>query len=219
MVHAIVGARGASSMPTRIGQRLRVVRSGTIAAVVGEIRRPPSPSEANLRQYERTMRELAERFPALLPARFGTVMQAAELMFVLSSRGPALSRALQAVRNKAQMTVRLVTSRENARQNRVAVDQRVARTSSSGRDYLIARARAAAAERTVPEFEPLRAAVMQWVRDERVERQGSVSTVYHLIPRGSAERYRKALEQAAAAAGVPAIVSGPWPPYAFTTSE
>ena len=206
-------------MPTRTGQRLRVVRSGMIAAVVGEVRRPPSPSEANLRRYERSMRELAERYPALLPARFGTVMQAAELMFVLSSRGPALSRALQAVRNRAQMTVRLVTRSEKARQPPRAIHQRVAPASWSGRDYLIARARAAAAERTVPEFEPLRAAVMQWVRDERVERQGRVSTVYHLIPRGSTERYRQALEQAAAAEGVPAIVSGPWPPFAFTTSE
>ena len=173
MVYAIVGARRASSMPTRAGQRLRVVRSGTIAAVVAEVRRPPSPSEANLRRYERTMRELAERYPALLPARFGTVMQAAELTYVLSSRGPALSRVLTAVRNKAQMTVRLVTRSQNARQTPVVVDQRVAPTSSSGRDYLIARARVAAAERTVPEFEPLRPAVTQWVRDERVERQGA----------------------------------------------
>lgn len=219
MVYAIVHARGASPAPARTGQRLRVVRSGMIAAVVGEVRRPPSPSEANLRRYERTMRELAERFPALLPARFGTVMKAAELMFVLSSRGPALARALQAVRNKAQMTVRLVTRSEKARQTPSAIHQRVAPASSSGRDYLIARAHAAAAERTVPEFEPLRAAVMQWVHDERVERQGRVSTVYHLIPRGSTERYRRALEQAAAAEGVPAIVSGPWPPFAFTTSE
>ena len=218
MVYAIVGARGTPSVPSRTGQRLRVVRSGTLAAVVSEVRRPPSPSAANLRRFERTLRGLAERFPALLPARFGTVMQAAELMFVLASRGPTLSRALQAVRNRVQMTVRLVTPRVQARQNRVAVDQRVARTSSSGRDYLIARARAAAAERTIPEFEPLRAAVMPWVRDERVERQGGVSTVYHLIPRGATERYRKALERAAAAEGVPAIVSGPWPPHAFTTS-
>ena len=217
MVYAIVGAR-AASMPLRTGQRLRVVRSGTVAAVVLEVRRSPSPSEANLRGYERTMRELAERYPALLPARFGTVMKAAELMFVLSSRGPALSRALAVVRNKAQMTVRLVTRNEKARRT-AAADQGVSSISSSGRDYLIARARAAAAERTVTEFEPLRAAVMQWVRGERVERKGSVPTVYHLVPRGSAERYRKALEQAAAAAGVPLAVSGPWPPYAFTSPE
>ena len=219
MVYAIVGARAALSPPTRTGPRLRVVRSGTVAAVVLEVRRPPSPSEMNLRRYERTMRELAERYPALLPARFGTVMKAAELMFILSSRGPALSGALTAVRNKAQMTVRLVTRDEKARQTTVAVGRHVSSISSSGRDYLIARARAAAAERTVTEFEPLRAAVMKWVRDERVERKGRVATVYHLVPRGSAERYRKALAQAAAAAGVPLTVSGPWPPYAFTTPE
>lgn len=218
MVYAIVGGRTASA-PIRAGLRLRVVRAGPIAAVVGEVRRPPSPSEANLRRYERAMRELAERYPALLPARFGTVMPVVELMFILSSRGPALSRALAAVRNRAQMTVRLVTRHENARPHAVAGPQRAAPMSTSGREYLIARARVVAAERTVPEFGPLRAAVLRWVRGERVERKGRVSTIYHLIPRGSTGRYRQALEQAAAAAGVPAIVSGPWPPYAFTAPE
>jgi hypothetical protein len=219
MVYAIVGARGASSMRSRSGQRLRVVRSGSMAAVVGRVRCAPAPTAANLRRYDRTMRQLAERYPALLPARFGTVMNDVELLFVLSSRGPALSRALAAVRNKAQMTVRLVRRNETARQKPAPVPSRAAPSSSSGRDYLLARARAAAAERTVPEFEPLRSAVVRWVRGERVEQKGSVSTVYHLIPRSSTERYRKALEQAAAVRNVRAIVSGPWPPYAFTTPE
>jgi hypothetical protein len=53
------------------------------------------------------------------------------------------------------------------------------------------------------------------VRDERVEHRAGVSSVYHLIPRGSIESYRKALQASAAAAGVRLVVSGPWPPYAF----
>ena len=87
----------------------------------------------------------------------------------------------------------------------------------SGGDYLRARAREAAAQRRVPGFEPVRAAVARWVRDERVEHRDGVSTIYHLIPRASSARYRQALEDAAAAAALPAVVTGPWPPYAFAS--
>lgn len=164
------------------------------------------------------MRELAERFPAVLPARFGTVMPADELMFILSSRRVALSRALSHVRGRAQMTVRIVKGEGRGVETEVPPLHRSA-TARSGRDYLRARAREAAAQRHIPGFEPVRAAVARFVRDERVERHGTVSTVYHLIPRASSDRYRQDLERAVAAAELSAIVSGPWPPYAFAAAE
>ncbi len=92
-------------------------------------------------------------------------------------------------------------------------------TSITGREYLKARARAAAAARVVPGFEPVRDAVVRWVRDERVEHRGAVSSVYHLIPRASTEAYRRAAQTSADAAGLRVIISGPWPPYAFSGPE
>jgi hypothetical protein len=83
----------------------------------------------------------------------------------------------------------------------------------TGTAYLKARA----AERDVPEFAPVRAVVRRWVRDERVEKRGRLASVYHLVPRGAAPAYRRALEAAAAAAGLRIVVSGPWPPYAFSS--
>ena len=165
------------------------------------------------------MRELAERFPAMLPARFGTVMPADELMFILSSRRVGLSRALSHVRGRAQMTVRIMET--EGREGAVTEGPPLHRSaiSRSGRAYLRARAREAAAQRHIRGFEPVRAAVARLVRDERVERRGTVSTVYHLIPRASSERYRQALERALAAAALSAVVSGPWPPYAFAAAE
>jgi hypothetical protein len=65
----------------------------------------------------------------------------------------------------------------------------------------------------------VRRAVARWVRDERVEHRAGVSSVYHLIPRSSAEAYRHAAQTSAASSGVTAIVSGPWPPYAFAALE
>jgi hypothetical protein len=48
-----------------------------------------------------------------------------------------------------------------------------------------------------------------------VETRASIATVYHLVPRASAEAYRRALARHAADAGVRVVISGPWPPYAF----
>ena len=191
-------------------ERLRVVRRGTLAAVVSD-RRRPSSSPANLRSYDRVMRELAAWFPAILPARFGTVVEEDELMFILSSRRASLARALTTVRGRVQMTIR-VLSPGAAKDRAIAPAAEERAGAVTGRDYLAGKARAA---RTVAGFEPVRAAVARWVRDERVERRGGVSSVYHLIPRGSADAYRRAVQTSAASAGLRLTVSGPWPPYAF----
>ena len=215
-LYAIVHAGSRAAIRTRNGRTLKQVACGPIAAVVREVTGPPAPSPAQLRRYDREMRELVERFPALLPARFATVMPEEELMFILSSRRREFQRALSHVRGRSQMTVRIVNGAPERRQGSVAAGPG-RRNAMSGREYLRVRAREAAARRVVPGFEPVRTAIARWIRDERIEHRGGVSTIYHLIPRASSTRYRQALRDAAAAAGLPAVVSGPWPPYAFTS--
>jgi len=218
-VYAIVSARGPSSVRTRASGRLDVISQGTLAAVV---RLPPGVQEsspAHLRRYERTIRELSETFRAVLPARFGTVMPVEELAFILSSRSAVLARALSNVRGRAQMTIRIVGGAMDTRETRKRAASTEAPPARRGREYLRARLRESVIQQKVPGFEPVRAAVARWVRDERVEHRDGVSTVYHLIPRAAAERYRNASRRAAASAGLSAVVSGPWPPYAFVTSD
>jgi len=200
------------------GERMRVVREGPLGAVVGALPSVPRGSVGNLRRYDRTLGVLAATLPALLPARFGTCFdEIDELRFVLRSRRPALQRALQHVRGRAQMTIRMVVAPAAA-----AVEpedgrrQRPEDASRPGTAFLRSRAEAAARARHVEGFDPVRAAVRRWVRDERVERRAGVTTVYHLVPRGSADTYHRALEGAAARAGLRMRVTGPWPPYAFT---
>ena len=170
-----------------------------------------SSSPANLRRYDRVIRELAARFPAMLPARFGTSVDENELLFLLSSRRASLARALTTVRGRVQMTIRVLPrGRAEDRSSAQAREERARVV--TGRDYLAGKARAA---RAVAGFEPVRAAVARWVRDERVERRGGVSSVYHLIPRSSSGAYHRAVQASAASAGLRLTVSGPWPPYAF----
>ena len=237
-VYAIVRARpGRIGVTGLAGERLHAVTAGPIAAIVGGLRAAPRPSEATVRAYDRTVRSLARRVPALLPARFGTCVRGEdELRAILGDREPALRRALAAVRDRVQMTVRMVSrdsgsgirgselgigdSGFGTRRSGLGLPDRESRIPNPesripGTSYLKARAAAAARERAVPAFEPLRPAVQRWVRAERVEKRGDVATLYHLVPRRVADRYRGALEEAARDAKVRLLVSGPWPAYAF----
>jgi hypothetical protein len=196
------------------GERLRAMTVGRVTAIVGELVRPPKPTPAMLRKYSEVVQLLSERFPAILPARFGTCVQdLIELTFILQSRQQTLLRNLRDVRGRVQMTGRILQSPGLS-----GIVSSPHPSAGSGAEYLRARAAVAAAEKEVAGFAPVRAAVRRWIRDERVEKQGPIASVYHLVPRGQAEKYRRTLEHAAREAGLRLTVSGPWPPYAFSTS-
>lgn len=205
------------------GERLRPVTSGRVTAIVGELRRRRAPSRATLVQYDQVIRRVATRLPSVLPARFGTCFDDLdELHHVLRSRQHTLRRSLAHIRNRSQMTVRIVGAGGSSRASGVtgagnaSGAGRAGRASRQrGRTYLHQRAAAAAREREIPGFDAVRAAVRRWIRDERVEKHPAIASVYHLVPRGSAEAYRRAVMRAASAAGLQIVVTGPWPPYAF----
>ena len=62
----------------------------------------------------------------------------------------------------------------------------------------------------------MRSALGAWIVEERVERKGEVVSVYHLIRRQAAAAYGRAATAALARAGLRGVVSGPFPPYAFS---
>ncbi len=223
--------------PTRLratgvaGEPLRIVTVAAISAVVGDLRHAPKPTAANVRGYADTLQLLFAQTSALLPARFATCVTGDdELEFILRSRRASLRAALRQVRNRAQMTIRIVEPGDpaSARSARSPASPRASTVSpprrvetsreatGAGAEYLRGRAAEAARARAVPRFDPVRAATARWVRDERIEKRPPVTTVYHLVPRGSVDAYRSALDRAAAAAGLRLGVSGPWPPFAFT---
>ena len=190
----------------RVTPPLRTITVGSVSAIVRVAGRAPAASESAMRSHHRIVARVSGIVPAVLPVRFATTFDdVEELRFVLRARQQTVRRALAAVRGRVQMTTRFASGRPAKPESR--------RPTASGTDYL--RARAAAA--TVPEVEPLRAAVRRWVRDERVENRAGVASVYHLVPRGSVPAYRRALAAAADAAGRRVLITGPFPPYAFST--
>ena len=195
--------------PVPVRPPLRTMTVGAISAVVRDGARPPAPTDAALRRHDAIVRTVAAAARAILPVRFGTLVQdLEELRLLLGARQRALHERLRAVRGRVQMTVRVLEPvKEIVRSGRL-------QPARSGTAYLKARA----AEHDVAGFAPVRDAVRRWIRDERVEKRDGLASVYHLVPRGAAAGYRRALEQAAADAGVRLVVTGPWPPYAFATT-
>jgi len=222
-VYAVV-----NSPPARLGvsgvtgERLRLITVDRISAVAGEVRRAPAPGVRNLRRYAAIVESIASRVPAILPARFGTtVADAEELTFLLRSRRAALRERLRAVRGRAQMTIRLLESESGDRSSpsRSTVTGRarlrLEYKATQGTQYLQRRREIAASARAVPAFDPVRDAVRRYIKDERVEKRGGVVTINHLVSRGSALRYRDAVERAARDNDVRLVVTGPFAPYAF----
>ena len=204
------------------GEKLRVVSVSRIAAVIGEMRRAPAPTVRNLRRYAAVVEAIAAKVPAILPARFATtVVDRDELTFILTSRSAALRRRLRSVRARCQMTIRLVGSDpgdaplrgQTPVMPRTGVRPRNGAT--QGTRYLRQRMANAERGRAIPAFEPIRAAVGRFVKDERVEKRADVITVNHLVPRTAVTRYRAAVTRSAGENHLRLMVSGPWAPYAF----
>ena len=238
-VYALIGrTRTRLDLAGVTGEPLRAVAAGHLAAIAGEVRRMPAPSIRNLRRYAAVVEALASKVPAVLPARFGTVVSdPAELLFILRSRGATFRGGLSHVRGRCQMTIHMFPESEY----RVGVRSRSAepeykagvgvprrnRSRSTGTvagvlrlqrgtQYLRRKMADHAADEAIPPA--IDAAVRPYVKDREFERRGGVVTIHHLVPRATASKYRAAVERAAEEHGMRLIVTGPWPPYAFAAT-
>lgn len=168
-------------------------------AVCGQMSSEPSATAETLRAHDALVRELAERAHALLPARFGELAEDADdLRAAVAKQSTALAGALAAVRDREQMTLRIFG------------DAAPPPPARSGTEYLEQRRARPAVEARV------RACLAPLVAAERVERGRPPlhCSLHHLVTRGSADAYRRALE-ALELGDARITISGPWVPYAF----
>ena len=190
------------------GDRIEIVRFGPISAAAERRRTRPTLSEPALRRQHRIVVQLHEAAGALLPVRFGALVEYGELQRVIEVRRKTLLRSLRQVRGRAQMTVRVFGTG-------VARANQKARLTASGAAYLQAKA---ALARPAPSAaaSAVTRAVRTLVSAERLEPgRGLVQvTLHHLVPQGRVEEYRRRVNQVIASQ--PEVtVSGPWPPFAF----
>jgi hypothetical protein len=191
------------------------VRSAGLLVAVSRVSAAPAPRVSTLRRHDAIVRRLAGRADAALPFRFGTfVGDAPTLARRLKAQGPALRRALKLVAGREQMTLRVYGRRVDRHRNDGRGSVR-----GSGARYLASRLAADRRRRSVPEIEPLRAALAKLIVAERAERHDRpplLASVYHLVERGRSRAYRRAVSTACSRlAGIGLSISGPWPPYAF----
>lgn len=193
------------------GRRIESVKTAGLYALAERAVQAPAISEHALREQHDIVVRLAARSDAILPARFGSLLDRDELAAIVSARRAAITDALALVRGREQMTVRLRgAGPEDAR-------PRPCPTRGPGAAYL--ETKRAAVGYPLPEaVDRLGRAMTRWIAAQRAE-PGSVGvrvTIYHLIERGTSEDYRHALAAAADAARPYAVdVTGPWPPFAF----
>jgi hypothetical protein len=191
------------------GEAVRVVPCAGLHAAVGRLDAAPDATADALRAHDAVVRRLAARAGALLPARFGSLVEdEAALARVVAPLAVGLGEALALVAGREQMTLRVLGEASPGREPLDA-------PAGPGTRYLLR----AAGRFALRELDPVRAALSGRVVAERVEphaRPPLLASVHHLIPRGEARGYEAAVRAAAPAVAPLALrVSGPWPPYAF----
>jgi hypothetical protein len=207
------------------GEALRVVASGRLLAVVGDMSAPPAVTSAALREHDRTIRRMTDIADAVLPLRFGSMVDGElELARRLEPAEAALEAALALVAGREQMTVR-VYERQAAGEGgaRSAAPAAAAADLGPGARYLLERRRTIENDGQRTALDAVLAAPASFIRAQRIEAHGSpplIASVHHLIERGQGDAYRAVLHAGTAELVDAAVaVSGPWPAYAFTSEE
>lgn len=190
------------------GRRIEFVEVAGVHAAIERVRQRPAMTEDELRAQHDIVMKIAGAVNAILPVRFGAIVDATELETLVSMRRAAILEALDRVSGRVQMTVRVFAPGAETLPRAEPAGR-----PASGAEYLEQRRSQAAA---VPAGGA--AAVSQAVRgfvvDERTQRgQGRIHwTLYHLVDRTVLPQYERAIE---AFVSPTLVVSGPWPPFAF----
>lgn len=176
---------------------------GCFAAAERRADVPPVEMGA-LKDHDRVVTALWKRVPAILPVRFGTLVDLGEVRELLTDRDEEIAEAFDGVRGKAQFTWRRL--RESH-----AKAPRAASGAASGTEYL----RRAAGDPVPARYAGLRKALGRYIAGERFQPGAAPrpERLYHLVANGDTAAYASAGRALASRAGL--AFSGPWPPYAF----
>lgn len=225
-VYALVATAPSEWMGSGMsGEALRVVTCGSLLAVVGDMSSPPAVTSTALREHDRTIRRLTAITDAVLPMRFGSMVDGElELARRLEPAEAALEAALVRVAGREQMTVRVYERQARGEAGtRNAVAPAAAADLGPGARYLLERRRTHENDPHRAALDAVLAAPASFIRAQRIESHGSrplIASVHHLIERGQGEAYTAVLHAGTAELVDAAVaVSGPWPPYAFASEE
>src|SRR5215831_10795380 len=166
---------------------------------------PPAEFDT-LRAHDAVVARVAATVPAILPVRFGTLLELEEIEESLAERDEEIGEAFDRVRGRVQFTWRARGAGSEARGAKPAV--------MSGAEYLRAAARVAAPPAS---FRTVREKLRALVVVDRFQPATPTlpNSLYHLVDRGNAEHYHR-IAKTLTSATSRLVVSGPFPPFAFT---
>jgi hypothetical protein len=172
----------------------------------------PPAAFGTLRTHDAVVTRLAAAVPAILPVRFGTLLELEDMEETLADRQPDIVEAFDRVRGRVQFTWRAQAAGRRGAETRHA-KAAVQNDAGPGAEYL----RRAAAKAAPPAaFRAVREKLRPLLAEERYQPATASlpNTLYHLVERGSVSRYRRMARTLASAS--PALrLSGPFPPFAF----
>jgi hypothetical protein len=209
MSHVYVLALTGHSAPPFVvdGRRIEFIQVENLFAAIDRRADPPAVSETELRSQHQVVTAIFSRVDDLLPVRFGAWIERRELTDVVARQKTALVDALDLVRGRVQMTIRIL-----AHSPAVQPDRHSGDPPETGTAYL---QRRRSAERLMPAAAmALTAAVRDLVVAERVSPASARGTasLYHLIARDSVAAYRAVMLPFQSET---VTVTGPGPPFAF----
>jgi hypothetical protein len=217
-VFALVDEMPTGKPGTGLMGALGVRRIGSILAVVERRADVPPAEFGTLQRHQAIVTDLAARVPAILPVRFGTLLDTEALEEVLGEREQDVVDGFDLVRGRVQFTWRRRGARSGLRGAKV--EARGASIDApaeprSGTDYL--RRAATAAKPSPPSsWRALRSKLAPLVVSDRYQPASAAApeSLYHLVGRTEMERYRLIANKLAS--GSPSLrVTGPFPPFAF----
>jgi Gas vesicle synthesis protein GvpL/GvpF len=170
----------------------------------------PPIAFGTLKEHQDVVSRLAKQVPAILPVRFGTLLETPDLEEAVQERAEEIAEAFDLVRDRMQFTWRISGSRKPEAGSRKPESKAV-----SGAEYLRQAARAANPP-PPPAFRALRSRLAPLAVRQRYQPATAAlpEAVYHLVAASDVHRY------IAAAAGVdptspPLAMTGPFAPFAF----
>jgi hypothetical protein len=218
-VYALLDGPPPGPLPSGLaGEPVHLLARAGIVAAFGEMATAPPVEAEAIRAHDATARAIAEGVGAVLPSRFGALLEgeAALARFLEDNAGP-LRDALDRVRGCRQMILRLSTA-AGAEPPPVSAEAPVDPPAAGpGTRYL--RERAARDPGQDPRVKPVLAALAPVTRETRVQGHQHpplIASVYHLVRREDVGDYAARVAVVAAAhSALHIAASGPWLPYAF----
>ena len=197
------------------GEQLMPIACGDVVAVASEHSRPldPTPSEETLWEHEDVLERLLEAGP-VLPVRFGVRFANREaLRAAVQPRTTELAAALSRLRDKVELSVRLLAREDGCRPLAAEIDA----NAGPGARYLLERLEERRdASRKLDTVRSRLAPRAVAERSQLLPRAGTLAATAFLVEQTAVEAFRQdahGLEQELD--GAVLVCTGPWPPYNF----